>query len=80
MKANQKFKETVSGDDDAFVGLIIAILLAVLVASAVMGTIANESQDAEDLTATDDKTDTIIDLWPFLVAIGVLLYIVKMAV
>lgn len=63
----------------AFVKAIIGMVVLFLVASAVIGTVATNSQDAENKSATDDKTDAIIDLWPFIMAIAILLMGLKYA-
>lgn len=74
MKANQSLR-TMQSDNNAFVGVIIGMLVIVLIGSSVITIIANNSQVAEDSADTDSKTDSIIDLWPFGVAIAILLYI-----
>lgn len=79
MKANQKIR-SLKKDHSAIVQALMGILVLVLVASAIMGTIAYQSVNASDNNNTDAKSDTIIDLWPFMVAIGIFMAIVRFAV
>ena len=69
MKANQKAFEmeyrSIVEDNNALLGAFIGIVLLVLVASVVIGIVANQTAVAEANADTDDKTDAMIDLWPF---------------
>lgn len=79
MKANQKIR-SLKKEQSAVVQALMGILVLVLIASSIIGVIAAQSENAVSNASTDAKTDTIIDLWPFMVIIGIFLAIVRFAV
>ena len=75
----QPILRDLSEHEEGFVGTILGVVIVILVASAVIGVVANNSAVAEANADTDTKTDSIIDLWPFMFAIAILLGVVKIA-
>ena len=76
MKANQ-FVSRIKDDERGFVSIVIGLLVIVIVAGALIGTIGTSSANASANQHTDSTVDIIINLWPLMVIIGVLLYILK---
>lgn len=67
--------------ESSVIGLVVGGMIAVIIAGALLPTIFNQSDNAVD-EAEDFNRDTeaaLIDLWPLLIVVGVMLAIIGMA-
>lgn len=67
-------------DESSILNLIVYALIGVVIAVALIPTIANQSHLLEINAELDGASQTLVGLWPLLVVVGVFLAIIKLAI
>lgn len=65
--------------ESSIIGLIVTSLVGIVVAGALLPTIANQSTTLAANNEIGDTEQTMIELWPLLVTVGIMVSIIAMA-